>query len=238
MPTLRLLSYNIRSMRDDRAALARVIKSVDPHVVCVQEAPRFLRWRSTCAALARTSGLVVAGGGRPAAANLLLCTLSVDVVKTRDVLFSKTAGLHQRGTSIAVLSLAGVRFAVAGTHLDLKANARLRHIRELDAAIGAHVPEGVAVIVAADVNDDPTSETWRALSAGRTDALASAAIGSILTSPARRARQTIDGVFVDPRLLIKSARVLDTPDVASASDHRPILVEIELSSTSTASAAR
>lgn len=238
VPTLRLLSYNIRSMRDDRAALARVIKSVEPHVVCVQEAPRFLRWRSTCASLARTSGLVVVGGGRPAGANLLLCTLSVDVVQTRDVLFSKAAGLHQRGTAIAVLSLAGVRFAVVGTHLDLEADARLRHIRELDAAIGSAIPEGVAVIVAADVNDNPSSETWRALSAGRTDALARAGVGSILTSPARQARQTIDGVFVDPRLLITSARVLDTPDVASASDHRPVLVEIELSPIRTVSTSR
>ncbi len=66
MPTLRLLTYNVRSMRDDRAAVARVIRSAEPDVVCVQEAPRFLRWRSTCAALARTSGLVVVGGGRPA----------------------------------------------------------------------------------------------------------------------------------------------------------------------------
>ncbi|MDT4998882.1 MAG: hypothetical protein QOK12_987, partial [Mycobacterium sp.] len=115
MPILRLLSYNIRSMRDDRAALVRVIRSADAHVVCVQEAPRLLRWRSTCAALARTSGLVVVGGGRPAGANLIMSTLSVDVTKTVDVLFSKDPGLHQRGTAIAVLRLQGVTFAVAGT---------------------------------------------------------------------------------------------------------------------------
>jgi len=120
MATLRLLCYNVRSMRDDRAALARVIRSAEPDVVCIQEAPRLLRWRSTCAALARTSGLVVVSGGRPAGANLIMSTLGVDVVKTVDVTFSKDPGLHQRGTAIAVLRLRGSTFAVAGTHLDLK----------------------------------------------------------------------------------------------------------------------
>ncbi|HEY2985649.1 MAG TPA: hypothetical protein VGJ38_15950, partial [Jatrophihabitantaceae bacterium] len=64
MPTLRLLCYNVRSLRDDEDAVARVIRGCEAHVVCVQEAPRFARWRSKNAALARRSGLVVVGGGR------------------------------------------------------------------------------------------------------------------------------------------------------------------------------
>jgi endonuclease/exonuclease/phosphatase family metal-dependent hydrolase len=35
---VRVLSYNVRSMRDDRAALARVIRACAPDIVCVQEA--------------------------------------------------------------------------------------------------------------------------------------------------------------------------------------------------------
>ena len=64
--TLRVLSYNVRSLRDDADAVASVIRSCEPDVVCIQEAPRFLRWRSKCAALARTSGMFVVTGGRPA----------------------------------------------------------------------------------------------------------------------------------------------------------------------------
>src|SRR5437870_3451396 len=134
-------------MRDDRAALARVIRSAEPDVVCVQEAPRLLRWRSTCAALARTSGLVVVGGGRPAGANLIMSTLGVDVVETADVRFSKDPGLHQRGTAIALLRLRGSTFAVAGTHLDVKGEPRLRHVAELHAAIAEHVPAEIPAIV-------------------------------------------------------------------------------------------
>ena len=44
MSELRVLSYNVRSLRDDPEALGRVIRSAQPHVVLVQEAPRFWRW--------------------------------------------------------------------------------------------------------------------------------------------------------------------------------------------------
>jgi endonuclease/exonuclease/phosphatase family metal-dependent hydrolase len=228
VPTLRLLSYNIRSMRDDRAALARVIKAARPDVVCVQEAPRFLRWRSTCAALARTSGLVVVSGGRPAGANLILSSLGVDVVATADALLSKQPRLHQRGAAIAVLRLRGATFAVAGTHLDLVPEARLQHVGELHAAIAAHVPADVATVVAGDINDHPGSAPWQALAAQRPDAFAQAGVGSAFTSTASAPHQTIDGIFVDPRITVASVRVIDGPDVLLASDHRPLLAELEL----------
>jgi endonuclease/exonuclease/phosphatase family metal-dependent hydrolase len=228
VPTLRLLSYNVRSMRDDRAALARVIRSAEPDVVCVQEAPRFLRWRSTCAALARTSGLVVVGGGRPAGANLIMSTLGVDVLSTADVLFTKDPGLHQRGAAIAVLRLRGATFAVAGTHLDVRAEPRLRHVAELHAAIERHVPPDVPAAVAGDINDRPGSAPWQALAALRPDAFAAAGTGGAFTSAARRPHQTIDGIFADPRITVVSARVLDGADVEIASDHRPLLVELDL----------
>jgi endonuclease/exonuclease/phosphatase family metal-dependent hydrolase len=227
MPSLRLLTYNVRSMRDDREALARVIRSAEADVVVVQESPRFVRWRSLCAELARRSNLVVVSGGRYAGSNLILSTLAVDVLSTQDVLFTGDPRLHRRGTAIAVLTKQGSRFAVAGTHLDLVAEPRLRHISELEAAIARHVPDEVASIVASDVNDRPGSPAWQALTAHRRDAFASAGTGDALTSPAREPRQTIDGIFVDPRIVISGARVLDQPDVLLASDHRPLLVELD-----------
>jgi len=228
VPTLRLLSYNVRSMRDDRAALARVIRSAEPDVVCIQEAPRFLRWRSTCAALARTSGLVVVGGGRPAAANLVMSTLGVDVVKGVDVLFSKDPGLHQRGCALAVLRVRAATFAVAGTHLDVKDGPRLRHVGELHAAIATHVPADVPAIVAGDVNEGPGRPAWQALTEQGVDAFAAAGVGSGFTSSAAHPHQRIDGIFVDRRITVVSARVLDGPDVLMASDHRPLLAELSL----------
>ena len=60
---VRVLSYNIRSMRDDTGALARVISACAPDLVLVQEAPRFFRWRKKLARLAAASGQVILSGG-------------------------------------------------------------------------------------------------------------------------------------------------------------------------------
>src|SRR4051794_41823180 len=63
---IRVLSYNVRSLRDDTAALARVIGACAPDLVLVQEAPRFFRWRKKLARLAAASGQVVLTGGATA----------------------------------------------------------------------------------------------------------------------------------------------------------------------------
>lgn len=228
MTTLRLLSYNIRSLRDDEDAVMRVIAAARPNVVAIQEAPRFLRWRSTAARIARRSGLVVVGGGRPAAANLLLSGLEAMVESSHDVLFSRDPKLHQRGTAIAQFSLSGHRFAVAGIHLDLVEGPRLRHVAELHAAIDAVVPADVPIIVAGDTNDDPGSPVWQALERRGVDAWAASGTGDGITSSVDLPRRRIDAAFVDSRLALRSTTVINTTDVQIASDHRPLLVEIEL----------
>lgn len=231
MTVLRLLSYNVRSLRDDSAAVARVIRETEAQVVAIQEAPRLFRWRSKCAALARRSGLVIVTGGRPAAANLLLCTLAVDVESSTDLLFSRDSRLHQRGTALAVLRYRDARFALAGIHLDLQQTPRLRHVGELHRALDLHAGDpGVPIVVAGDVNDQPGSAVWDALAARGTDAWAAVGTGDGWTFSATDPRKRIDGVFADPRITVRSATVLDTPDVRVASDHRPVLVELELPS--------
>ena len=228
MPTVRLLSYNVRSLRDDTDAVIRVIRGCEPHVVAIQEAPRFLRWRSKCAALARRSGLVVEGGGRSAAANLLLTSLSVDVMARRDVLFSKDPRLHRRGTAMGALRLSGAMFAVAATHLDLVEAPRLRHVGELHSALDAFVPTDVPAVVVGDINDLPGSACWQALGARGTDVWDAVGDGPGFTFSAANPRRRIDAVFADRRLRPVSAAVIDTPDTAIASDHRPLLVELEI----------
>lgn len=59
---IRVLSYNIRSMRDSPVALARVMKACAPDLVLIQEAPRFFRWRKQLARLARAADLVILSG--------------------------------------------------------------------------------------------------------------------------------------------------------------------------------
>ncbi len=226
--TLRLLSYNVRSLRDDTDAVVRVIRAATPDVVCIQEAPRLLRWRARCAALARRSGLIVVTGGRPAGANLLLSTVAVAVETARSDTFSRESAGDVRGTALAVLRLRAARFAVAGIHLGLRPESRRSHVAQLHELLDRVVPEAVPSIVAGDVNDEPGSATWQALAEGRTDAWTAGGSGTGDTYSATRPAQRIDGVFVDSRCSVRTASVLDGPDVEVGSDHRPLLVEVEL----------
>ncbi|CAM5525194.1 Endonuclease/exonuclease/phosphatase family metal-dependent hydrolase OS=Streptomyces albaduncus OX=68172 GN=FHS32_003377 PE=4 SV=1 [Streptomyces griseoloalbus] len=89
---VRVLSYNIRSMKDDTAALARVIGACAPDLVLLQEAPRFFRWRKKLSRLASDSGLVILSGGATAAGPALLCSLRATVERTEDVLLPLSRG--------------------------------------------------------------------------------------------------------------------------------------------------
>ncbi|MGW7786410.1 endonuclease/exonuclease/phosphatase family protein, partial [Streptomyces tricolor] len=104
---LRVLSYNIRSMRDDTSALARVITACAPDLVLLQEAPRFFRWRKKLARLAAASGQVILTGGATAAGPAILCSLRATVERTEDVLLPLTPGLHPRGFPTAVGPVGG-----------------------------------------------------------------------------------------------------------------------------------
>jgi len=217
---LRVLAYNVRSLRDDARAVAEVIKFCRPDVVCIQEAPRLFRWRAKCAALARESGLVVVTGGRPAGAMLLLAALRVRVETSRDLLLSKTPGQHQRGLAVAVVAVPGLRVTVAAMHLGLDAAERRRHVDEVLAELARF---DAPVILAGDVNEEPTEPAWRVLADRCQDGFAVAPAGGGPTFPAGAPSRRIDGIFVDPRLEVLSCAVPDVAGVEGASDHRPIL---------------
>ncbi len=126
---IRVLSYNIRSMRDDTDALARVITACAPDLVLIQEAPRFFRWRKKLARLADASGLVILSGGATAAGPALLCSLRATVERTEDVLLPLTPGLHRRGFATAVVRFGGARLGVLSCHLSLQKDERHEQAR-------------------------------------------------------------------------------------------------------------
>jgi len=225
---LRLLSYNIRALRDDNAALFRVIRAVGADVVCVQEAPRLLRWRSRSAEIARRSGMVVVSGGRTAGANLIMSTLGVTVHSAHDVTLSRDRGQYLRGTSVAVLSRGGTRFAVAGTHLDLVDEPRLRHVGELAETFDRLLPADLPRILAGDMNCRPGEPAWQALTAWGTDVWAAVGAGDGFTFRASNPFERIDAVFVAGGIRPVSAEVVTSADTGIATDHLPLLVELEI----------
>lgn len=208
---MRVLTWNVRSLRDDAAGVARLIREVAPDIALIQEAPRLWRWRSKCARLARESGLLVVTGGRPAAGNLLLCAMRVRVVSSYDVLLPKRPRLHQRGAVTAVLELEGGWVSVLGTHLDLEPTARLGSAMRLR--------ESAYDVIGADVNEPPGGAAWTALSRGMVDVADGLGPTFSVANPRRR----IDALFVGTSWRATACEVLEPGPV---SDHKPVVAEL------------
>src|SRR3954462_10906988 len=147
---MRLMSWNVRSLRDNPHALIRMIRTLRPDVLFVQEAPRFLRAQSKLAALARESSLVLAAGGKPAAGVAVLVDMRMEVTNPRSLLLSKQDGLHQRGLAVATLALRDRRWVAAGLHLGLDGQELSQHATEIVRHLSAVTH---AVVIGGDFNE-------------------------------------------------------------------------------------
>jgi Metal-dependent hydrolase len=227
-PALRVATYNVRSLRDDVAALARVITAIRPDVLCLQEAPRLPRWRRGLAGLARRIGMAVAVRRRRGGLAILTGP-GVRAVHAEYHLLRPYPLLERRALAIAVVDKDGHRAAVGCVHLDLSAGARLWHVAEI-AGHMARVRDrfGVPDVLAGDVNEEPGRAAWRYLTRRYTDCYAAAPDGDGGTFPARRPGKRIDGVFAGPGLAVRSCGVprADPADLAAATDHLPVQAEL------------
>ncbi|MFI9002613.1 endonuclease/exonuclease/phosphatase family protein [Streptomyces sp. SBR177] len=226
---VRILSYNVRSMRDDEDALARVIRACAPDLVCVQEAPRFFRWRKHAARLAAKSELVVLSGGATAAGPLLLCSLRATVERTEDVLLPLTPGLHRRGLATAVVRLGGARLGVVSCHLSL--SEQERHAQAgllLDRVAALGTPYA---IVAGDFNERPGGPARSRLAKELQDAWDTAPWGTGPTFPSAAPDRRIDAILTTPGVEVLACGVptdLDERDLTAATDHRPVLAVVRV----------
>ncbi|MEU0148597.1 endonuclease/exonuclease/phosphatase family protein [Streptomyces sp. NPDC006288] len=229
---IRVLSYNVRSLRDDTEALARVIRACAPDLVCVQEAPRFFRWRKAAARLAAMTDLVMLSGGATAAGPLLLCSLRATVEHTEDVLLPLTPGQHRRGLATAVVRIAGARIGVLSCHLSLTGVERLAQADMVLDRIGAMgVPHAV---VAGDLNDVPEGRAFRRLAGRLQDCRTVRPWGGELTFPPDAPRKRIDAVFATDGIEVLGCGVpaglpgVTDADLRAATDHLPVLAALRV----------
>lgn len=227
---IRVLSYNIRSMRDDNAALARVIRACEPDLVLIQEAPRFFRWRKAAARLAAAADLVVLSGGATAAGPMLLCSLRAIVERTEDVLLPLTPGLHRRGFATAVVRVGGARLGVLSAHLSLQAAERYEQAGTLlDRLAGMGVEHAVA---GGDLNERPGGRAFARLAGALQDCHEVAPWGGEFTSTPRDPHQRIDAIFATRGVQVLGCGVplgLAAPaDLLTATDHLPVLAALRL----------
>lgn len=229
---IRVLSYNIRSLRDDTDALARVVTACAPDLVLVQEAPRFFRWRKKLARLAAASGTVILTGGATAAGPAILCGLRATVERTEDVLLPLTPGLHRRGLATAVVRFGSARVGVISCHLSLRKDERHEQAGMLlDRLAGLGVEH---VVAGGDLNEGPDGPTFRRLATALQDCRTASPWGGEFTFTPADPRRRIDAVFATKGIEVLGCGVpLEQPgitetDLRAATDHLPVLAALRV----------
>lgn len=229
---IRVLGYNIRSMRDDTDALARVITACTPDLVLIQEAPRFFRWRKKLARLAAASGQVILTGGGTAAGPAVLCSLRATVERTEDVLLPLTPGQHRRGFATAVVRFGGARLGVLSCHLSLDETERYEQGGMLlDRLAGMGVEHAVA---GGDLNERPGGRTFTLLTAALQDCRTTAPWGGENTFPPARPDRRIDAILATKGVEVLGCGVpaalagITETDMRAATDHLPVLAALRV----------
>ena len=181
--SLRVMTYNVRGLHDDAAAVVHVLREAGPDVVALQEPPRGPLARYRLRRLAEAAGLEIAVGGGGARTTALLVRSGLPVLGARAVRLPWRPGRTRRGMAIA--DVAGIR--VIGIHLGLVAAERGRHLVRLLTVVTA----AGRCVVAGDFNE-PTGGRARRRLGLRLREL-TAGVGP--TFPAKRPMHRIDAVY-------------------------------------------
>jgi endonuclease/exonuclease/phosphatase family metal-dependent hydrolase len=136
---------------------------------------------------------------------------------------SRMRSFTRRGFAVATVD--GVRVVVL--HLSLDPVERRRHLTRILAELPPVDAAGGRCVVMGDLNEQPGGEVWTRLGARLQDA---AADRPEPTFPAGRPRQRIDAVLVDLGTTVVGVHVPDGEPVTRASDHRPVVVDLAVSS--------
>jgi endonuclease/exonuclease/phosphatase family metal-dependent hydrolase len=119
----------------------------------------------------------------------------------------------------------GMTLTAVSAHLGLSPHEREAHARELtDWLAGVEGP----VILGLDLNESPEAPAARWLGGRVFDAFGHAGRGPGETFPARVPTARIDYLFVSEEIRPLRAWVSAAPDVVTASDHRPVIAELEV----------
>ena len=217
---IRIATYNVRALKDDRSALARVVRSIDPDVLCLQEAPRHALSGHRVAALAAELGLTWGAGPRGRMSTTIMTSLRVDVLDCVHRMLPVRRFDEPRGYAVATVRLPGhAALRVASVHFSLRPGERPVHARSVLSAVGGDLP----VVVAGDLNETDEGRAWSALASTLRD------VGPRTpTFPAAGPVKRIDTVLVSPGLEVAEPAIeLDVQDLVAASDHRPVVVDVQ-----------
>jgi endonuclease/exonuclease/phosphatase family metal-dependent hydrolase len=220
---LRVASYNLRDLKDDAEAAARVVRAINPDVLCLQEVPRHLLSAPRIASFAARCGLYWPGGHRGSGGTTVMSSLRMDVTDVQHRPLRVAPLQRERGYAVSHVRLPGHRaVSFASMHLSLDAAERARHAASVLEALTGSAP----LVLAGDLNEGPDGPAWKTI-AGRLRAVSRDAP----TFPAGNPGHRLDVIFASPELTMVPPTLveLDRADLVAATDHLPVWVDLDLS---------
>jgi endonuclease/exonuclease/phosphatase family metal-dependent hydrolase len=217
-----VVSYNLRSLRAGIAPAVEAVAAYEPDVLLVQEYGPPYRLRAFGKALGMDWASSFAPFNR--LRNAVLFRSPWRLVHSDTHRLSKTKGQYRRGFVLAHLETKRARLAAVSVHLGLSARERPRHAAELLAAL-RELDE--PVVVGGDLNEGPDGDAVAALTAELRSGRALAG-GDHPSFPADGPTAGIDDVLVAGSAAVASFRVGESEAARTASDHRPVIAELEL----------
>lgn len=234
---LRVMTWNVRGLRDDTRALIDAVRDLAPDLLLLQESPQVILPTARLRWLAGRMGLRVLLGGRLARGLAILATEEVAGQVLRRGLvpvpqrITDANSVFPRGIAAVRLSVpGGGDLVVADLHLALDEEHRRVHVHRL---LGLAAGAGAAVVVGGDLNERPEAAAWSALAEVLEDPAAAAGEP---TFPARRPGARIDAILTGPGILCRAAGpVTSTARVprerlVGATDHLPVLADLTIPS--------
>ena len=224
---LRIASYNTRDFLDDRAAAARVVRAINPDVLCLQEVPRHPGSACRVRGFAAECGLSWAGGHRGGGGTTVLTSGRVTTATARHARLSVMLLSRTRGYAVVRVRPAAQPSAphltVVSVHLSLHAGERHAHTRTILDDVLAWAGGPSRIIVAGDLNEHRSGSAWRLL-----ESRLVLVSPDTPTYPVRRPRSVLDVVLASPDVVVlpHSPVGLDEDVLARASDHRPVWVDV------------
>lgn len=222
---VRVGTYNVQSFRAGVDGAVDAIGPEQPDILLLQECgPRrtLLRFAAALEMEAESTNRLF-GGIRNAV--LYRSPWRRGAVEVRT--FAREGRTLPRGAIVVHLRRTGERLAAVSTHLGLSPGEREQHARELtDQLAGVEEP----LVVGADMNEGPESPAARWISERLFDAYLRPDGRSELTFPARLPTVRIDFLFVSEAIRSLRSWVPSGSNVSLASDHRPVLADLEVRS--------
>lgn len=240
--TLRVMSYNIAAGHGDLAAIEDVIRAAAPDIVGLQEVDVHWSTRSRfedqAALLGTRLGMHVRFGPiyrLPATDSGPEREFGLAILSRRPIVefhnHEITRLSTQPGDTVprsmpgfieARVEVNGIRVRVFNTHLDYRADPRVR-IRQVSDMLAVMDNADGATILTGDLNAPPHAAELAPLLTRLRDAWQEGDTG--WTYPADEPARRIDYVLLSDHFTVRSARVMPS----TASDHRPVVADLLLS---------